>query len=409
MTDMLMRQTIVDEEADAERRKRFPIGAKLEFDDLQEAGRESALDQLRAAEPVSWVPALGGWLVTSRAAARTVLSPRTDVTVEVAENLVRASLGRMMLTTDADEHARLRRPFERPFKLSTVRSTFGEVIVEEADSLLAAMTSIGTAELGESFAAPFAVRMAGRMLGLSLGETAEIDRIYAAFAAAMVYDGNPEPQRDADRARAELDAILHAELDRCRRHPEDSITSQVVADPEGLTDEEIVAQLRVIMFGAVETIQASVMNTLLLLFQHPGQFAEVSSDPSLIGGAADEAIRLVPPVAFVERWTSTPLEVDGVVIPAGEFVGISVLAANRDPATFPDPTSFDMRRSNAARALSFAFGIHACLGVHLAKIETATALERMFMQLPDLRLIDHDPPSGFAFRRPARLTVSWRV
>lgn len=402
-----MSQVIVADDTDSARRARFPVGAALEFEDLQDAGREPALDRLRQAEPVSWVPALGGWLVTSRSAARAVLSPRTDVTVEVAENLVRASLGRMMLTTDADEHARLRRPFERPFKLGTVRSTFGDVIVEEADSLLTSMAPTGTAELGATFAAPFAVRMAGRMLGLSLGETAQIDRIYAAFAAAMVYDGNPEPQRDADRARAELDAILHAELDRCRRHPADTITSQVVADPDGLTDDEIVAQLRVIMFGAVETIQASVMNTLLLLFQHPDQFAEVRSDPSLIGGAVDEAIRLVPPVAFVERWTSTPLEVEGVVIPAGEFVGISVLAANRDPATFPDPTSFDMRRSNAARALSFAFGIHACLGVHLARIETTTALERLLALLPALTLVEHDPPAGFAFRRPGRLTVSW--
>ena len=407
MTDTVMSQAIVDDDTDSERRARFPVGASLEFEDLQDAGRESALDRLRHAEPVSWVPALGGWLVTSRAAARAVLSPRTAVTVEVAENLVRASLGRMMLTTDADEHARLRRPFERPFKLGTVQGTFGDVILEEAESLLATMAPNGEAELGATFAAPFAVRMAGRMLGLSLGETAQIDRIYAAFAAAMVYDGNPEPQRDADRARAELDEILHGELDRCRRQPADSITSQVVADPEGLTDDEIVAQLRVIMFGAVETIQASVMNTLLLLFQHPAQLADVRKDSSLIGGAVDEAIRLVPPVAFVERWTSTPLDVEGVVIPAGEFVGISVLAANRDPATFPDPTSFDMRRANAARALSFAFGIHACLGVHLARIETATALERILTRLPALTLVEHDPPSGFAFRRPATLTATW--
>ena len=59
--------------------------------------------------------------------------------------------------------------------------------------------------------------MAGRMLGLSLGDVARIDGFYAAFAGAMVYDGNPEPQRLADAARAELNDILHAELHRSRK------------------------------------------------------------------------------------------------------------------------------------------------------------------------------------------------
>lgn len=407
MKDVLMSQAIVDPATASQRRDRFPLGAALAFEDLQDAGREPTLDALRESEPVSWVPALGGWLVTSRTGARAVLSPRTAMTVEVAENLVRASLGRMMLTTDADEHARLRRPFERPFKLGTVRDTFDDIIRDETETLLSVVAPAGRAEIGADFAAPFAVRMAGRMLGLSLGETAQIDRIYSAFAAAMVYDGNPEPQRHADDARTELDAILLAELDRCRLHPADTITSQVVADPDGLTDDEIVAQLRVIMFGAVETIQASVMTTLLLLLQDPRQLAEVRSDPPLLSGAVDEAIRLIPPVAFVERWTADQLEIEGVQIPAGEFIGISVVAANRDPATFHDPMVFDIHRKNAARALSFSFGIHACLGVHLARVETANAVAGLLERLPGLKLEHHDPPAGFAFRRPATLNVSW--
>ena len=297
------KQAEVSDAAASARRARFPAGAAIEFADLERAGGEVALDRLRDAEPVSWLPALGGWLVTGHAAAREALSPRTATTVEVEQNLVRASLGRMMLSADGGEHTRMRAPFERPFRMREVGALFGTAIEDTAAELVTAMAPKGECELGQEFAAPFAIRMAGRMLGLSLGDIARIDGFYTAFAGAMVYDGNPEPQRLADAARGELDQILHAELERARARPDASITSQIANDPgAGLDDAEIAAQLRVIMFGAIETIQGSVMNTMLLLLRDPAQMALVNADPDLIAGAVDEALRLIPPVAFIERW-----------------------------------------------------------------------------------------------------------
>ena len=166
---------------------------------------------------MSWVPAIGGWLVTSRQAAREVLR-NPMLTVEAQENLVRASLGVMMLTSDGDEHARLRKPFEPPFKISAIEQTFTDVIRGEAAWLLDELATAGSGEIGEEFAAPFAVRMAG-LLGISLEDTRQVSELYAAFAAAMVYDGNPEPQRLADKARADLNQILHRELDEAATRP----------------------------------------------------------------------------------------------------------------------------------------------------------------------------------------------
>jgi cytochrome P450 len=407
-TGMLV-QAVVDEATDAERRARFPRGARVAFGDLEAAGREHVLDDLREHEPVSWLPALGGWLVTSRDGARTVLGREAGMTVEAQENLVRASLGRMMLTVDGDTHARYRRPFEAPFRRSTAHELFAAVIADEATALLDALVGSGEAEFGQAFAAPFAVRMAGRICGLSFADIAQIDRLYAAFAGAMVYDGDPEPQRLADGARAELDEILLAQVARTRREGGSSITAEVARDPEGLTDDEIVANLRVILFGAVETIQASTMNTLLLLLHHPEQLAACRADPALLGGAAEEARRLIPPVAFAERWTTRETDVIGVRIPEREFVGVSILAANRDSATFGDPTGFDIHRENTVRSLSFSFGEHACLGMHLARLETVVALEQILARVQDLELVSADPPSGFAFRRPRRMTLRWRA
>lgn len=404
--DGLVQQVEVDAVTEAQRRERFPFGAGISFDDLEQAGRESALDALRAAEPVSWVPALGGWLVTGRQPARELLTD-PEATVEAHQNLVRASLGQMMLTTDGAEHARLRKPFEPPFRISTVEASFAEVIAAEATGLLDDMISTGEGELGEQFAAPFAVRMAARLLGISLDDVALINDFYSAFAAAMVYDGDVEPGRRADEARAALNAILHTEVQRSREAGGGSITALVAGDSLDLDDDEIVAQLRVVMFGAIETVQASIMNTLLLLLENPEQLEAVREDLSLLTSAGEEARRLIPPVSFVERWTRSDIELGGVDIPAREFVGVSVLAANRDPDTFVDPLRFDVHRANSARALTFSFGQHACLGLHVARLETRIALGSILGRLRGLRLVSYDPPGGFAFRRPQTLRLAW--
>jgi cytochrome P450 len=404
----LLQQAEVDAGTDAARRERFPVGAEITFSDLEDAGGEAALDRLRDAEPVSWLPALGGWLVTGHAQAREALSPRAATTVEAGENLVRASLGRMMLTSDAEEHTRMRAPFERPFRMREATELFGAAIAGAAAELADAIAPTGECELGADFASPYAIRMAGRMLGLSLGDAARIDAFYDAFAGAMTYDGNPEPQRLADVARAELNAILQAELDRCRTSPDASLTSQVANDPgAGLTDPEIAAQLRVIMFGAIETIQGAVMNTMLLLLRNPDALAACRADAAALSGAVDEALRMIPPVAFMERWTHAPVEIGGIAIGTGEFIGVSVIAANRDPAVFADPLRFDLARGNARHALSFSFGEHHCLGAHLARLETVTAVEGLLEALPGAELVEVDEPSGFAFRRPQRLRLAW--
>ena len=233
-------------------------------------------------------------------------------------------------------------------------------------------------------------------------------RFYEAFAGAMVYDGDPEPQRRADAARAELDAILHAELARVRATPDDSVTAAVATTPGDLTDDEIVAQLRVVLFGAIETIESLVLNTTWMLLEHPDQLAAVRADPALAPNAIEEAMRLVTPVAFMERWTTadgTPL--GDVELGRGEFVGVSALAASRDPAVFEDPARFDVRRDNARRHLSFSYGEHHCLGFHLARLQGAVAITSLLDRLAGLRIVEAADPAGFAFRKVPRLVLAW--
>ena len=227
----LVPQVELAEAEEAERRERFPAGAAIEFPDLEEHGRVAALDRLREAEPVSWVPALGGWLVTSYPLGRNVLARTGDFTVWAEPNLVRASLGVMMLTSDPPDHERQRQPFDEPFRMRSVRERFEERVSARVERLLDELAPRGSCELAVEFAAPFAIGVAGDILGLSLDDVPKIQGFYEAFAGAMTYDGDPEPQRRADAAREALNQILLGELARVRERPDGSITSAVVNDP----------------------------------------------------------------------------------------------------------------------------------------------------------------------------------
>jgi cytochrome P450 len=394
----LLDQYVVSDSEDRQRRQEFPAGAAVTLADLEEAGREHVLDELREREPVTWLPALGGWLITAREPARQILLPKSGATVEAEQNMVRASLGRMMLTVDGEEHERYREPFEIPFRARETERLFAESIRAYARELIAdidhAALSTSGVELTEAFAAPFAVGVAAQVIGLPLDDVRRIDSFYAAFAAAMEYTGDPEPLQRAEAARAELTALLLEGLSRSK-----------VVEASDLTPEEVAAQLRVVMFGAIETIQASVLTTLMLLIRHPEAIAEVRADRSLLAGAVDEAIRWMPPVAFMERWTREPVTLAGVEIGEREFVGVSVIATNRDPSVFEDPLRFDIHRANARHGLSFSSGAHHCLGVHLARMQTVIALEEMLDAWPSIDLVSVTPPSGFAFRRPADMVV----
>ena len=134
----------------------------------------------------------------------------------------------------------------------------------------------------------------------------------------------------------------------------------------------------------------------------------VRADRSLAPNAVEESLRLEPAAARVDRYATTDTVLAGASIAKGDLVIVSLTAADRDPATFPDPDRFDLTRANAKAHLAFAQGPHACVGIHLARLETLSALEAALDSWPGLRIEpDATPPTGVIFRKPRRLPVRW--
>src|SRR5262245_206727 len=165
------------------------------------------------------------------------------------------------------------------------------------------------------------------------------------------------------------------------------------------------------LFGGIETTDGMIANAVLHLLSNPDQLALVTADERLLPNAIEESLRLEPAAAVVDRYATADVELADAPIARGDLVRVSIAGANRDPAVFPDPDRFDVRRENAHRHAAFAHGPHVCIGMHLARLEAHTALERLLGRLPALRVDPAHPaePRGLVFRKPPELHVLWNA
>ena len=382
----------------AELAERFSLGASVKLADLERYDNAALLHRLRVREPVTWFAEQGVWLVTSNALFDELQMDPERFVVDVPDNPQHVVLGRQMLVVDGAEHARHREPFAEPFKYSAVRRQFTAVVADRVGCLLDAIAASGAAELGADFANPFAVSVASDVLGLGIEQVEEVHDIYTTFAEGMVGYRDPEAVARAMRGRARLSELLAPRLERLGADVGDSMAR-----------EELEANLRLILFGAIETVESMILNTTWALLSFPDQARLLAADPELWPSAVQEGLRWVPPVGYTDRWASADTKLGGVPIARGDYLIGVIHAANRDPAVFADPDRFDITRDLRRQNFSFGKGIHMCLGVNLARLQGATALRSLFERLARLRLDPAKPsePVGFNFRRPAHLHVLW--
>ena len=390
--------------------ERFPLGASLRLEDLEAFDNSALLRQLRECEPVTWCSELQAWLVTSSALVDEVVLSPERFTVNSETNPNAKILGVMMLSVDGAEHERQRAPFQPAFKLRAVRERFTSVVEQHVDRLISRFQDDGRVELASRFANPFAVGVAGDLLGLTFDKADEVHEIYNDFATGIVGYRDPAAVRTAFDARERLKRLLMEGIDELRATPDGSLLSSVLHNEARLSsDEELLANLRVTLFGAIETVESLILNTAWALLHHPDQLESVRADPSRWPDAVQEGLRWVPPVGYGDRWAVEDTTLGDAEIGRGEYVIPVFASANRDPAVFPDPDRFRIDRANNRRNYSFSKGQHMCIGVNLARLQGEIALRELFARLDGLELDSREPtePTGFNFRRPPHLHLRW--
>ncbi|WP_406463831.1 cytochrome P450 [Streptomyces sp. NBC_01622] len=381
----------------------YPLGAGTT---LAELARDPhpRLARLRESEPVSWLPELDGWLVTRRDLALNVMRDATTFTVDDPRFSTGQVVGPSMLSLDGEQHTRHREPFTAPFRPREVRDGFASFIERETDRLVTALRPAGAGELRRAFAGPLAVAVVTEALGLTGTTPSTVLSWYDAIVRSVsdITAGHTAGAAGT-AAYAELRAAVEATVaDRAG-------ASLLVSAAGQLTVPEVASNAAVLMFGGIETTEAMITNALLHLLRHPDQLALVRADMGLLDGAIEESLRLEPGAAVVDRYATRDTVLGPATIREGDLVTVSLTGANRDPAVFPDPDRFDVRRENARLQLAFAHGPHYCLAAHLARLETRIALHHLLDRFPSLRLDPDHPtaPHGLVFRKPPTLHVRW--
>jgi cytochrome P450 len=195
-----------------------------------------------------------------------------------------------------------------------------------------------------------------------------------------------------------------------RAAPGDDLISDLVqAEVEGthLNDEEIFSFLRLILPAGVETTYRASGSLLYALLQDRTQFDALYQDRSLFASAFEEVVRWEPPVTVILRRATRDTELAGVPIEEGADLALLIGAANRDERKYADPDRYDMFRAQRQH-VGFGFGVHVCLGMHLARMESRIAVNTLFDRLGPFTLDpDATPPhiEGMAFRSPLSLPV----
>jgi cytochrome P450 len=384
----------------------FPVGAAASLEEL-ELDPHPLLARLREREPVSWLPALNAWLVTRRDLALQAMRDTATFTVDDPRFSTGQVVGKSMLSLDGAQHDRHRDPFARDFRRDAVLRRFTVLVEAETERLIDALEPDGRAELRRGLAGPLSAHVVAHTLGLEGADTGRMLGWYDAIVDAVtgVAAGKPVSPRGRD-AYAALRTSVDPMLDR---DPAQSLVAAAASRAGGLDRAEVVSNAAVLMFGGIETTEGMITNAILHLLDHSEQLALVQADRALLPNAVEESLRLEPAAAVIDRYATRDVRLGDASIERGELVTISIAGANRDPAVFPDPDRFDVRRENARRHVAFAHGPHVCLGMHLARLEAYTAVERVLGRLPGLRLDPDRPaaPRGLVFRKPPTLHVLW--
>jgi cytochrome P450 len=389
----------------------YPLGASLSLDQL-EADPHSALAELRAREPVSWVPCLGGWLVTRHDLAVEVMGDPERFTVDDPGFSTAQVIGSSMLSLDGEGHTRHRAPFRGAFRPMAVAEAFAPRVKQRARELIDGLEPHGQMELRTQFAGPLSAAVIGEVLGLGASEVPELLCWYQAIVASVtaITAGQPPPDEGAT-AYAALKRRLGQAIDQPTGTSLPATVATASRQDLSLSRDEIVANAAVLLFGGIETTEAMITTAALELLRRPELAAVVGKSPVTMGSIVDESLRLEPAAAMVDRYATTDCLLGSAPVKRGELVHVSIAGANRDPAVFSGPDRFDPGRPDLRRHLSFAQGPHVCLGVHLARLEARVALEHLLARLPGLRLDPSRPAEvqGLVFRKPPRLDVLWET
>jgi cytochrome P450 len=380
----------------------------------------STYEQIRGLGGVIYNQRVRRWMVTDFEVVRQIFTTTTQFSSEKGQ-VEQAGVfgGPTMEFYDGPHHDSIRAIWSddfRPRTLAQLRPVIAGTIRRRLEPVIGRLRRGETVDVVSDLTRGIPTEVIAHLLGIESTMVDQFSRWSDAMGASAEGYTNPGPRgaeliAEGQRATAGLNDYIRAQLTqrRCPAHEQSDLIATMVRDEYAchhMTEQEIVASNTQLVFAGNETTAKLLAQTMVTLAAHPDQRRAIHADRSLIPATVEEVHRFETITHSVFRDVIGPDATLGeVTIPSGDRITLLLGAANRDPRRWDSPAEFDIFRKKLPH-LGFAFGLHSCLGMNLARLEAQIFLEELIEVLPDW-IVDGpvDYGTNYAVRGPTRVLI----
>jgi cholest-4-en-3-one 26-monooxygenase len=295
------------------------------------------------------------------------------------------NMQQQLINMDPPQHTELRGLMNPHFKPGAVRGTeanMRRIVCESLDAL----AGRDRCEFVEDVSAPISLRGLTHLLGVPDKDSKK----FYHWTNKLVGATDPEVSSQWRGRLAVLEIFWYAARARRKRkrRPTDDIYSSLIHGQlagSRLNKMQLGMNYFLLIIAGNETTRNAMSGGIQTLCEHPDQLALLQREPELLPLALEEMLRWVTPVMQFRRTATRDTEVGGHPIRRGDKLVMYYGAANRDPAVFSNPETFDITRKPNPH-LAFGTGTHFCVGSHMARLELRVAFEEILKRFPGLRL-----------------------
>ncbi len=353
-----------------------------------------ALTRLRANSPVQPVQLTGlprAWLLTRHADVRLVSRDTDTFTSSKGNTLVEveaAPTSAMLPGIDPPRHVHYRKLINQGFTVRNVQRLESRMRTVARD-IVTNITEKGEFDAVPDISAEMSLQVIADVLGVPAEDRMSVFRWSNAIGSLGIEDPDYAPTPQAlGQAAAEMFTYCGELVAHRRKHGlTDDILSALLAaevDGEKLNRDQLNEFFLLLAIAGNETTRNTLSHGILALSQHPEQQALLARDPGAIKPAVEELLRWATPVMHFRRTVTRDVEIRGQRIPAGDWVLMHYLSANRDEEVFERADEFDVTRTDSGHAAFGGGGVHFCLGAQLARLELRVMLEELYPNVPGL-------------------------